>query len=305
MRHGRTGNEIGDETNGVVVREQPVSTIRRAGKREKNVVTTTHTQPHVIASPDAHALLDILGGDAVTQADHELGHLLDVDNVLGLGGVRIGLVDLGAAGDLYRGEGGKTTSVSKKGDVHCSEWNRRKACGERVQLMCAIHTRACTHANAPGAAARSAARPCRHSDPTCSAERDLRVWRKMKQRGKAAKREVRGARSKKGGRRKRESENQSDKERRIATRTSVRLLDAANLVDLLGDATNVVLHVGDRLGVRTSTLSRGGKQRASEQGEHAVSRCEHQERNNMKNMVGFQNKDMQRNEWRTQHTMTQ
>ena len=47
---------------------------------------------------DAHTLLDIGGGHTVTQADDKLCNLLDVDDVLGVVGVRVD--NLGAARDL-------------------------------------------------------------------------------------------------------------------------------------------------------------------------------------------------------------
>ncbi len=51
--------------------------------------------------PYSHALLYVRWSDLVTQADDELGNLLDVDDVLGvLWGVWVD--DLGAAGHLQR-----------------------------------------------------------------------------------------------------------------------------------------------------------------------------------------------------------
>ncbi len=51
--------------------------------------------------PNAHALLDVGGGDLLAEADDVLGDLLDVDQVLGL--LLVGADDLGAAGDLFFG----------------------------------------------------------------------------------------------------------------------------------------------------------------------------------------------------------
>ena len=54
----------------------------------------------VAVDADAHALLDVGGRDAVAEADDELGDLLDIDH--GLGVVRVGVNNLGAAGHLER-----------------------------------------------------------------------------------------------------------------------------------------------------------------------------------------------------------
>lgn len=50
---------------------------------------------HSSASPDSHALLDVSGGDLITQVHHKLGKLFDIDDVFGV--LRVSVDDLCAS----------------------------------------------------------------------------------------------------------------------------------------------------------------------------------------------------------------